>query len=277
MASASSIGQFNFIRNATSSFDSTLTGSSTAQRQWMAQTYSRMRGYPPFFDQALSWAPPSDFYRDLYALYRDADRPVGHAAASRLGAARLAGPRALHPLGLRRLAARSTPRDIGTPPSAPGGSLAGPGTVAKGYAGFLWTTSTWRCGSRTPPAPGNDVQPDRPAYGAADDRRQLAPTHRRVLRGDQSRTADHPDHPQRPVVEGASPIHPTSSERSSPRTHRARARLQRRRPHQWARDIRVRDLHEPHRLAALSRQDDRLEPTTSTLPSGSTRWRRCTS
>ena len=71
MASASSIGQFNFIRNATSSFDSTLTGSSTAQRQWMGANYTRMRGYPPFFDQALSWAPPSDFYQDLYALYRD--------------------------------------------------------------------------------------------------------------------------------------------------------------------------------------------------------------
>lgn len=72
MASASSVGQFNFVRNATSSFDSTLTGSSTSQRQWMSQNYSRMRGYPPFFDQALNWAPPSDFYQDLYALYRDA-------------------------------------------------------------------------------------------------------------------------------------------------------------------------------------------------------------
>jgi hypothetical protein len=72
MASASSVGQFSFVRNATSSFDSTLTGSSTSQRQWMGQSYTRMRGYPPYFDQALGWAPSSDFYQDLYALYRDA-------------------------------------------------------------------------------------------------------------------------------------------------------------------------------------------------------------
>ena len=71
VAAASSVGQINFIRNATSSFDGTLTGSTTAQRQWMNQTYWRMRSYPPFFDQALGWAPPADFYRDLYALYRD--------------------------------------------------------------------------------------------------------------------------------------------------------------------------------------------------------------
>lgn len=78
MASSSSIGQFNFIRNATSSFDSTLTGSTTTQRQWMRQTYTRMRGYPSFYDQALPWAPPSDFYQDLYALYRD--NPTHQAA-----------------------------------------------------------------------------------------------------------------------------------------------------------------------------------------------------
>ena len=65
-------GRFDFILNVTRDFDTMVLGATPTQRQWMSQTYSRMRGYPPFFDQALSWAPPSDFYRDLYALYRDA-------------------------------------------------------------------------------------------------------------------------------------------------------------------------------------------------------------
>ena len=97
MASRSSIGELNFIRNATASFDATLTGSTSSQRQWMNQTYSRMRGYPPFFDQALSWAPPADFYQDLYALYRDgsADQLVTQTASG-LGVEGRAGARPLH-------------------------------------------------------------------------------------------------------------------------------------------------------------------------------------
>ena len=35
----------------------------------MRSSYSRMRGYPPFFDRALGWSPSSDFYIDLYAMY----------------------------------------------------------------------------------------------------------------------------------------------------------------------------------------------------------------
>jgi Hypothetical glycosyl hydrolase family 15 len=30
-----------------------------------------MRGYTPYFDQALGWAPPTQFYRDLYAIYNN--------------------------------------------------------------------------------------------------------------------------------------------------------------------------------------------------------------
>ena len=39
----------------------------------MASHYWRMRGHTPFFDEALGWAPPSDTYEDLYALYPDQD------------------------------------------------------------------------------------------------------------------------------------------------------------------------------------------------------------
>jgi Hypothetical glycosyl hydrolase family 15 len=74
--SAASDGKLNFERNATSAFDSVITGATATVRGWMASHYYRMRGYPPFFDQALSWAPPSDFYFDLYAIY-SADRTDG--------------------------------------------------------------------------------------------------------------------------------------------------------------------------------------------------------
>jgi Hypothetical glycosyl hydrolase family 15 len=66
-------GKVNFVRNATSSFDPYLTGSSSAQRQWIANTYWRIRGYDPFFANvgAVNWTGPSHYYEDLYAIYRD--------------------------------------------------------------------------------------------------------------------------------------------------------------------------------------------------------------
>jgi putative glycosyl hydrolase-like family 15 (GHL15) protein len=69
-ALASETGQVRFLRNATSEFDPYLTGSTSAQQQWMRDHYSRMRGYAPFFDNhAIDWAPPAFVYRDLYAIY----------------------------------------------------------------------------------------------------------------------------------------------------------------------------------------------------------------
>ena len=70
-AEASASGEINVIRNANSAFDSYTTGATPEQQQWMRDHYSRMRGYAPYFDRALSWAPPTDFYRDLYAIYTD--------------------------------------------------------------------------------------------------------------------------------------------------------------------------------------------------------------
>lgn len=73
-------GRINFIRSATSAFDRYLTGASRKQRRWIASTYWRMRGFDPFFAKsgAIRWAPPTDFARDLYAIYRDgaADRAL---------------------------------------------------------------------------------------------------------------------------------------------------------------------------------------------------------
>jgi hypothetical protein len=66
-------GKVNFVRNATSSFDPYLTGASAGQREWIADTYWRIRGYDPFFANvgAVSWTGPSHYYEDLYAIYRD--------------------------------------------------------------------------------------------------------------------------------------------------------------------------------------------------------------
>lgn len=64
-------GHINFVRDATSAFDGYTSGATTTQQQWIRDHYWRMVGYAPYFNQALSWAPPTDFYRDLYAIYTD--------------------------------------------------------------------------------------------------------------------------------------------------------------------------------------------------------------
>jgi hypothetical protein len=66
-------GRIKFVRSATTSFDPYLTGSSKAQKRWMARHYWRMRGFDPFFARvgALRWAPPTHFAKDLYGIYRD--------------------------------------------------------------------------------------------------------------------------------------------------------------------------------------------------------------
>jgi hypothetical protein len=67
--SADPEGRLHLVRNARSDFDRFITGSSPSVRTFIRGHYWRMRGYPPFFDQALRWAPPTDFYADLYALH----------------------------------------------------------------------------------------------------------------------------------------------------------------------------------------------------------------
>ncbi|HEY0278591.1 MAG TPA: putative glycoside hydrolase [Solirubrobacterales bacterium] len=75
---AATPGQVNLVRNATSEFDSFTSGATPAQRIWMDSHYSSMRGYAPYFNQALGWAPPTDFYSDLYAIYREGSGTPNH-------------------------------------------------------------------------------------------------------------------------------------------------------------------------------------------------------
>lgn len=64
----------NVMRDATSSFDSHLLAAKTnpTLQQWWRDHYDRMRGYQPYYtNNALKvWeTPPSEFYKDLYAIY----------------------------------------------------------------------------------------------------------------------------------------------------------------------------------------------------------------
>jgi len=70
-AAADPAGAVKFERHARSDFMPFLTDSTSDQRTWMRNTYSRMQSYSPWFDSSIYWAPPSYFYLDLYALYRD--------------------------------------------------------------------------------------------------------------------------------------------------------------------------------------------------------------
>jgi hypothetical protein len=74
VSGASAATKVNFLRNATSAFDHYTSGATLEERAWINAHYWRMRGYTPFFDQALGWAPPTSFYSNLYALYRDASQ-----------------------------------------------------------------------------------------------------------------------------------------------------------------------------------------------------------
>ena len=63
----SDAGEIRFVRNASSEFDPYL--SDRGSRPFMREHYWRMRGYPPYFDRSLKWAPATHFYADLYAVY----------------------------------------------------------------------------------------------------------------------------------------------------------------------------------------------------------------
>jgi hypothetical protein len=80
-ASAATDGKLRFVRNATSAFDSQLLAaqSNPALQTFWRQHYWRMRGYAPYFDNhtfdgSPAWTPPpTHFYRDLYAIYNNAN------------------------------------------------------------------------------------------------------------------------------------------------------------------------------------------------------------
>lgn len=67
-------GRIKLVRNTAQGFDRFITGSTPGQRAFARAHYWRMRAYPPFFDQALRWAPPAHLYEDLYGLSPDVRR-----------------------------------------------------------------------------------------------------------------------------------------------------------------------------------------------------------
>jgi Hypothetical glycosyl hydrolase family 15 len=74
-------GELRFLRNATSSFDPALVAAENdpGLQDFWRNHYWRMRGYAPFFDShtfngSPAWTPPpTHFYRDLYAIYNNAN------------------------------------------------------------------------------------------------------------------------------------------------------------------------------------------------------------
>lgn len=61
-----------FELEARSWFDRWITDSSHKQRKWMRNHYWRVRGFAPFYDQALGWSSPAHFYQNAYSIYTDA-------------------------------------------------------------------------------------------------------------------------------------------------------------------------------------------------------------
>ena len=68
-AAAPQIGEPTLMLNAKSAFDPYVTEAAPQTQAFAQQRYWRMRAYPPFFDRALHWAAPTQFYKDLYAIY----------------------------------------------------------------------------------------------------------------------------------------------------------------------------------------------------------------
>jgi hypothetical protein len=68
-AAAPQLGEPTLMLNAKSAFDPYVTEAAPRTQEFAQQRYWRMRAYPPFFDRALHWAAPTQFYKDLYAIY----------------------------------------------------------------------------------------------------------------------------------------------------------------------------------------------------------------
>lgn len=62
-------GQVSLLRNAVPEFDRFIAEASPSVRNFMGNVYDRMRGFPPAFDPALRWAPPTHAGIPLYAIY----------------------------------------------------------------------------------------------------------------------------------------------------------------------------------------------------------------
>ena len=139
-------GAVNFIRNANSGFDRFVLGATPEEQAFTRAHYWRMRGYPPFFDPALRWAPPTDFYKDLYALYpaNQADEQILQTHPAWV-LADASGNRLYVPFGCKRGRCPAFAADVGNLDYRAAWIAAARAELDKGYGGSSSTTSTWRC------------------------------------------------------------------------------------------------------------------------------------
>jgi len=70
-ALAAPAGDVRLAKGAGSDMDAPMSGASPARRAWFRRTYTRMKGYAPWFDNRLDWYPRAWAYQDLYAVYTD--------------------------------------------------------------------------------------------------------------------------------------------------------------------------------------------------------------
>ena len=66
-------GEPTLMLNAKTAFDPYVAEAAPQTQEFARERYWRTRAYPPFFDKALHWAPPTSFYKDLYAIYNPSE------------------------------------------------------------------------------------------------------------------------------------------------------------------------------------------------------------
>lgn len=70
-AAAAPAGDVRLFKGAGLSMDQFMIGATPERRAWFRETYTRMKGYAPWFDDRLSWYSDAWAYQDLYAVYTD--------------------------------------------------------------------------------------------------------------------------------------------------------------------------------------------------------------
>jgi hypothetical protein len=66
-------GAIRLFKIANSSFDRWTSAPDPEQQAWIQRRFWRMLTYAPYFDSRLAWYPRAWVYKDLYAIYTDAE------------------------------------------------------------------------------------------------------------------------------------------------------------------------------------------------------------
>lgn len=155
------VGNTRFIPRLESQWDSWISAAGTARQSWMRQHMWRVVGHSGFFDRALSWAPPSLAYKDLYAIYRGDNATLGaHPEWVLKGGA---GQRMAIPWGCNPGPCPQFAGDIGSPSFRAHWIADARSLIQRGYRG-LWIDDA-NIEMRIGDAKGNEQAPIDPRTG----------------------------------------------------------------------------------------------------------------